>query len=104
MLNIVKEYKKREEEEATKSVKTNAEVIQPTLLGQEEFLKRTLDSSLNSMLQYAATNHTIRRQAFTTLLRRLNCYQGEERGRSERYPQAGIFTAVRNLQKRKKYL
>lgn len=72
MLDSVKQHKKDAE---TSQKLANPTIIQPTLLTQEEYLQRTLNSSINSMLQQVATNRTTRRQIFATLLSRLNCFE-----------------------------
>ena len=103
MLDCIKEHKKNKEETGIIE-QPFAKVTQPTIINQEEYLKLSLDSSLNSMLHHAATSRTIRRQIFSTLLGRLNCLQLDGKKKSERYGQVSVPSAPRNFQKRKKYL
>jgi hypothetical protein len=55
------------------------------------------------MLHYAATNRSVRRQIFATLLGRLNCFQLDPR-KNDRLLQSGVPSTPRNHEKRKKYL
>jgi hypothetical protein len=96
MLDSIKEHKKSKEEGGI--IETPfTKVAYPTIINQEEYLKLSLDSSLNSMLHHAATSRTIRRHIFSTMIGRLNCFQLDGKKRSERYGQVGLPSAPRNF-------
>ena len=101
MLDSVKQHKK----DAMNCQKpANPTIIQPTLLTQEEYLQRTLNSSINSMLQQVATNRTTRRQIFAALLSRLNCFEIDSQRTNERHQQVTVPSVPRSFAKRGKYL
>ena len=96
MLDSIKEHKKSKEEGGI--IETAfTKVTYPTIINQEEYLKLSLDSSLNSMRHHAATSRTIRRHIFSTMMGRLNCFQLDRKKRSERYGQLGVPSAPRNF-------
>lgn len=80
----------------------NKNVVQPTLVQQEKFIQRTIECSLNGLLHYAATAKSTRRNVYSTLMKRLNCFGGENS--ASREFRINFSKVAVNEQKRKKYL
>lgn len=102
-LDLIKEQRnKKEEYERSNPKPQNKNVVQPTLIEQEKFIQRTIECSLNGLLHFAATAKSTRRNVYSTLLKKLNCFSGENAASREfriNYSKVAV-----NEKKRRKYL
>lgn len=102
-LDLIREQRnKKEEYERSNPKPQNRNVVQPTLLEQEKFIQRTIEYSLNGLLHFAATTKSTRRNVYSTLMKKLNCFGGEN-GASREF-RINYSKVTVNEQKRKKYL
>ena len=72
------------------------------MLEQEKFIQKTIDCSLNGLLHFAATAKSTRRNVYATLMKKLNCFSGENS--ASREFRINFSKVTVNEQKRKKYL